>query len=148
MNDIQKADPEARRKALLVVVFGAAIGGLVIAGLAHFGDSLRDWILSDPEETAFRARLVICLIVALLAAPLVGVAVYIWLIGAQVLRAQRFPPPGLRVLHDTPVLSGSAAVTRGHVIQVVAVCLGLSAAVFCLFFWWLTWTPGGTPLIQ
>jgi Na+/phosphate symporter len=148
MSEVQKADPEARRKALLLIVFGAAIGGLLIAGFMHFGELLRDWILSDPAETAFRARLAICLMVALLALPLVGLAVYVWLIGARVLRTQRFPPPGLRVLHDTPVVSGSAAVTRGHAIQIVAVCLGVGAAVFCLFFWWLTWTPGGTTLIQ
>jgi hypothetical protein len=142
VNEIQKADPQARRKALVIVVLWTALGGLVIAGFTHFGDSLRDWILSDPAETPFRARLANCLVVALLAVPLVALAIYGWLIGARVLRAQRFPPPGLRVIHDTPVVSGPAAVTRGHALQVVAVCLGLTAAVLCLFFWWLAWTTG------
>jgi len=148
MNEIQKADPEARRRVVLVIVFGTAAGALLIAGFGYFRDVFHGWLTSDPAETAFRARLAIGVAAALLAAPLVGCAAYLWLLGAKVLRAQRFPPPGLGVVRDTPVVAGTAAVTRGHVMQVVAVCLGVSAAVLCLFFWRLIGTLGGTALIE
>ena len=142
MNEIRKADPEARRRAILVVVLGATIGALLIAGFGHFRGSLHEWLVSDPAETAFRARVVIRAAAFLLAAPLVAFAAYLWLLGAKALRAQQFPPPGLRVIRDTPVVSGPAAVTRGHAIQIFAVCLGVGAVVLCLFFWWLTGTGG------
>jgi hypothetical protein len=142
MNEIQKADPEARRRAILMVVFGEAIGALLIAGFGYFRGSLHEWLVSDSAETAFRGRLVICAAAVLLAAPLIAFALYLWLLGAKVVRAQQYPPPGLRVIRDTPVISGPGAVTRGQAIQVVAVCLGAGAAVLCLFFWWLTGTPG------
>jgi formate hydrogenlyase subunit 3/multisubunit Na+/H+ antiporter MnhD subunit len=142
VNEIQKADPEARRRAMLVVVFGAAIGALLIAGFGYFRGSLHEWLVSDPAETAFRARVVICAAAFLLAAPLIAFAVYLWLLGVRVARARQFPPPGLRVVRDTPVVAGHGAVTRGQAMQVLAVCLGVGAAVVCLFFWWLTSTAG------
>jgi hypothetical protein len=145
MSKIQKADPEARRRAILVVVFAAAIGALLIAGFEDLREPLRDWLRSDPAQTARRARLAFVLSAALLAVPAIGFAVYFWWLGVKVLRAQRFPPPGMRVIRDTPVISGPAAVTRGQAIQVVAVCLGMSAGVLCLFFWWLTGTLGQGP---
>jgi hypothetical protein len=142
VSEIRKADPEARRRAILMVVFGATIGALLIAGFGHFRGSLHEWLVSDPAETAFRARVVVCAAAFLLAAPLIAFTVYLWLLGVKVVRAQQYPPPGLRVIRDTPVISGPGAVTRGQAIQVVAVCLGLSAVVLCLFFWWLTSTAG------
>jgi hypothetical protein len=142
VSEIRKADPEARRRAILVVVFGAAIGALLIAGFEELRQPLHDWLMSDPAQTPRRARLVIALSAVLLAAPLITFAVYLWLLGVKVVRAQQYPPPGLRVIRDTPVVSGPGAVTRGQAIQVGAVCLGVSAAVLCLFFWWLTGTAG------
>jgi hypothetical protein len=72
----------------------------------------------------------------------IAFAAYLWLLGKRVLRAQQFPPPGFRVVRDTPVMGGPAAVTRGQVIQVLALCLGLAAALLWLFFWWLAQTIG------
>jgi hypothetical protein len=140
MDEIQKADPAARRRAALVIVFGTAAGALMIAGFGYFRDAFHGWLTSDPAETAFRARLAIGVAAVLLAAPLVGFAACLWLLGAKILRAQRFPPPGLGVARDTPVVAGPGAVTRGHVMQVVAVCVGVSAVVLCLFFWRLIGT--------
>ena len=142
MSDIQRADPEARRRAVLLVIVAAAGGAIVIAALPQIRESVHAWVLADPAETAFRAKLLVCSAAFMVTTPLACLAVYIWLLGARVMHAQHFPPPGLRVLHDTPVLSGAAAVMRGQLMQVLAVCLGLCAVVLCLFLWWLTWTGG------
>jgi hypothetical protein len=148
MTEIRKADPEARRRAILAVIFGAAIGALLIAGFDELRQPFHDWLMSDPSETPRRARLAIGLSAIMLAAPLVSLAVYLWLLSVKVLRAQQFPPPGFRVIRDTPVVSGPAAVTRGHAIQVFAVCLGVGAVVLCLFLWWLVGTLGGAGLAE
>ena len=140
MNEVRKADPGARRRAILVVVFGAALGALLILGLEELREPLHDWVRSDRAETAPRARLVLLLSAALLAVPAIVAAVYLWRLGARVLRTRQFPPPGFRVIRDTPVFEGDAAATRGYAIQALALCLGLGAALLCLFFWWLTGT--------
>jgi hypothetical protein len=146
MSEIQKADPDARRQAILVIVLGAALGGLLISGFENFREAFGEWLASEPAETARRAKLAITLSVFVLSAPAIVAAIYFWLLGSKVLRAQQFPPPGFRVIRDTPIVRGPAAVTRGHVIQVLAVCLGVSAGVLCLFFWWFAQTIGqGSP---
>ena len=138
MNEVQKADPDARRRAILALIFAAALGALLISGFDHFGAPFREWLTSEPAETARRAKLALAVSIFVLSVPVIAFAIYFWLFGARVLRAQQFPPPGSRVIRDTPVVRGQAAVTRGHAIQVVAVCLGLGAGVLCLFFWWFS----------
>jgi hypothetical protein len=140
MNELQKADPEARRKAILVLVFAAALGGLLISGFDHFREPLREWLQSDPAETARRARLALSVSMLVLSVPAIAFAIYFWLLGRKVLLAQQFPPPGYRVIRDTPVVRGAAAVARGHAIQILAVCLGVAAGILCLFIWWFTGT--------
>jgi hypothetical protein len=140
MNDIQKADPAARRQAVLLVIFGTAVGALLIAGFEHFREPFREWLLSEPAETARRAKLAMYVSAFVVSAPMIAFAIYLWLLGARVLRAQQFPPPGFRVIRDTPVVGGRGAVTRGYVIQILAVCLGMSAALLWMFFWWLART--------
>lgn len=147
MNDVQKADSEARRKALWVLIFAAALGGLLISGFEHFREPFQAWLVSDPAQTARRARLALSVSILILSVPTVAFAIHLWLLGRKVLLAQQFPPPGYRVIRDTPIVRGAAAVTRGHAIQIFAVCLGMGAGILCLFIWWFTGTiaQGATP---
>lgn len=142
MGEIQKADPAARRQALLIVICAAAIGGLLISGFEQLREPFQEWLTSEPAKTASRAKLALFVAVLVLCAPLIALSVYLWLVGARVLRAEQFPPPGFRVIRDTPVIRGSSATTRGHVIQILAVCLGVSVAVLALFFIWFAQTIG------
>lgn len=123
-----------------MTVFGAAVGALLILGFEELREPLYGWVRSEPAETARRARLILLLSAALLAVPAIVTAVYLWRLGARVLRARQFPPPGFPVIRDTAVLGGDAAATRGYAIQVLALCLGLGATLLCLFFWWVTGT--------
>jgi len=140
VNEIQKADPAARRQAVLVIIIGAAVGALLIAGFEHFREPLLKWLSSEPAETLRRAKLAAYVSAFVLTVPVIAFAIYLWLLGVKVLRAQRYPPPGLRVIRDTPVIGGRDAVIRGRVIQVLAVCLGVSAVLLCLSLWWVART--------
>lgn len=142
MDEIRKGDPAARHQAILLMVFAAAIGGLLIAGFDHIRELFRDWLSSEPAETARRAKLAVWVSAFILSAPVIAFAIYLWVLGSRVLRAQQFPPPGFRVIRDTPVVGGSGATARGHVMQVLAVCLGASAALMWLFLIWLARTIG------
>ena len=140
MNEVQKADPEARRKAMLVLIFAAALGGLLISGFDHIREPFREWLQSDPAETARRARLALSVSMLVLSVPAIAFAIYFWLLGRKVLLAQQFPPPAYRVIRDTPIVRGAVAVTRGHAIQILAVCVGVAVGILCLFIWWFTGT--------
>src|SRR4030095_16605742 len=113
MTEVRRADPAARRQAVLLVVFGTVVGALLILGLEHYRTPLRDWLLGEPGERARRVKLALSLTATLLSTPLVAFAAYLWSLGARVARAGGFPPPGYRVIRDTSVIVGPAAVLQG-----------------------------------
>jgi hypothetical protein len=135
MREVRKADPALRRQTVLAVAIGALVGALLIGGIEWYRDSLRDWIASRPSEMPRRLRLLFLLGGILLSAPLVGLALHLWLLGAKVLRAQQFPPPGYRVIRDTPVLGGRAAISRGRIFKVLSVGLGVTSVLLWLLIW-------------
>lgn len=139
MTEVRRADPAARRLTVLLVIVGVLVATLLIVGFERYRTLLRDWLLSEPGELGYRVRLVFFLSAAVLSAPLVAFAVYLWSLGAKVLRVRQFPPPGYRVIRDTPVIGGQAAVLRGRSLKVLAVCLGVASAVLCLLFVRLAW---------
>lgn len=139
MTEVRRADPGARRHAVVLVMLGALVGTLLLVGFERYRTPLRDWLLSEPGELAHRVRLVFLLSATVLSAPLVALAIYLWSLGAKVLRAGQFPPPAYRVIRDTPVIGGQAAVLRGRVFKVLALCLALASPLLWLLLWRLAW---------
>ena len=92
-------------------------------------------MLADPGASTKRARVAFLALAALLLAPLLAFAVYLWSLGGRVLRAQEFPPPGLRVLRDTAVITGARAVSRGRLLKVLAVSCAIGCAVLGFLLW-------------
>jgi hypothetical protein len=137
MTEVRRADPAARRRALLFVIVSALVGTVLIAGFEHYRTPLRDWLGSEPGDLTHRATLVFFLAAAVLSAPLLAFAAYLWSLGAKVLRAREFPPPGSRVIRDTPVIEGQAAVRRGRALRALALGLGVASALLCLLLWQL-----------
>lgn len=137
MTNVRKADPIARRHTVLVLLVGTCVGVLLIVGFERYHIPLRDWILAEPEASAQRVKLVVLLLAALLPAPLLAFAAYIWWLGERVLRAQEFPPPGFRVIRDTPVITGERAISRGRLFKVFALGCGIASVVLGLLLWQL-----------
>jgi hypothetical protein len=137
MASVQKADPVARRRAMLLVVVGVFAGSVLIVGFERCRAPLLEWLLSKPGESGHQLRLLFACAAVLASAPLIAFAVYLWSLGARVIRAQRFPLPEQRVIRDTPILEGQAAIARGRGLKVVAVSLCVAAVVLCSMFWGL-----------
>ncbi len=131
--DIQKADPAARRQALLLVLVGTVLGVLAIAIYVRFRIPLQAWLLSDPKQLAGRLRLLCFAIAIVLAVPLAAFAGYLWWFGSKAIRTQQFPPPGHRTIRDTPLLKGRPALVRGRRLEILAFAFwGASAGVVYL----------------
>jgi hypothetical protein len=135
MTDVRRADPTARWTAALVLVVGTCVGALLIAVFTRYRIPLSDWVLADQGASAQRVRLVFLLLTALLSAPLLALAVYLWSLGGRVVRAREFPPPGLRVIRDTPIVTGERAVARGRLLKVLAVGCVIASAVSAGLLW-------------
>jgi hypothetical protein len=135
MTDVRPADPAVRRRAVLVLVVGTCVGALLIVAFERYRIPLSDWVLADPAVSSRRLRLVFLGLAGLFLAPLLAFAAYIWSLGVKVVRAREFPPPGLRVIRDTPVVRGERAVSRGRLLKVLALACGIAAVALGLLFW-------------
>ena len=131
MNEIQRADPLARRKAALVVACGLLVGLLA----EFYRPALLDWIIRDPEQIDSRLRLVFAVLAVAFVVPLLGFGACFWRLGDRIVRAERFPPPGLAVTTDTVVLRGNFARRRGRLAQLVAGIFVLAAPAVAIILW-------------
>lgn len=125
MQRIQPADPATRRRALIVA------GVVAVAGWAAFF-ALQEWLarLAGADPQFMRESLERALVWGSWAAmlPVAVLAGWLWVYGARVGRAGRYPAPGAKVVRDTPVLIGDAARLRGTALKVLAAFLGLLSA--------------------
>lgn len=135
VKEVQKADSQARRRAILTIVLGTVAGCVFILLFKHYGPALQDWITQDPDKLAARVQSGLLIAVALVSVPLLAFAAYLWRFGSRIARAERFPPPGYAVLRDTPVLRGRPARRRGRLAQALAGFLAFMACALPIVFW-------------
>jgi hypothetical protein len=70
-----------------------------------------------------------------LCAPLLLLAAWMWTYGVRVLRANRHPPPGVRLVRDTAVSRGAAAGRYGRLYQVFAAVLVVATLIVVRLVW-------------
>jgi hypothetical protein len=135
MTNVQRADSTARRKAVIIVIIIAIVGSLFIAVFEGYRTQLYDWLLSDYEKSTHRLRVLIILTAAFGAITLFAFSAYLWFLGYKVSNSQRFPLPGQKVIRDSAILEGQAAVKRGRLLKAIAVFLAVTGVMLCFVFW-------------
>lgn len=135
MAQIQRADPTTRRRLLIVLLVVLVVGGAVVWWLERWLGDLTAEVAADPDQLVEKAEFLLGVFVLAFTVPLLLGAALIWRLGTRVVAAQRFPPPGTKVVRDTPVVSGAAARRRGEVLRVcaAAVAVGAIAVPLMLF---------------
>jgi hypothetical protein len=131
---IQPADPTARRVALAVVVVVAALGAAAVYAFTAGSDAVAAWLFEALSSQERRGRTLAGITTTLLAPLLVVAAWFAWL-GGQIVAAGRFPPPGQRVIRDTPILEGHNARVRGQLLRVIAAMLAGGALLIAVILW-------------
>jgi hypothetical protein len=135
MAEVQPGDPAAKRLALFIVAGGFLAGGLLLWGLNAGGPAVAGWLRADPAKLVIRARLLLLGLAVLMAGPPALAGVYLLWFGARVVDTARFPPPGVRMVQDTVVLTGVRARRRGRVAQGLGVTLLLASLALTALLW-------------
>ncbi len=136
MVDIQKANPQARRKAILNLIIGALAGTGLFYLLEYLVGNVNLWIQShaiylvEHHYIAFLAML-------LLVSPILWLTIYLIRFTRQIIRAERFPPPDTPVIRDVRVLEGKAAIRRGRLLQVLCWLILIPTAALPLLVWYI-----------
>ncbi len=126
--EVQKADPELRRKVLL----GAVLATLVlVVGLIVLGQRFAELEILARESAYQASRQGLALARVLLMTIAGGAIVLGGVLGRlswRTLRSGCYPPPGTRVINDTPVLRGARARRYGRsglILSALVIAAGL-----------------------
>ena len=142
MAEVQPADPAARRLALTLVVAGFIVATLLLWGLNAGGPAIAEWLKRDPASMVLRGRVLLVSLAVIMAGPPIAAGVYLLRFGMRVVRADRFPPPGARVIQDMLVLTGDAARSRGRIAQGAGLVLVVAGSVMALLLFRLAFGLG------
>jgi len=132
--EIQKADPEKRRNLILACVIAWVAGGVLIVVY----DMLLSWAARDAGVEIQRLNVVIGSLL-LLAIPVIAVSRTIWMAGRDVIRTQRYPPPGMKVIRDTVVVTGVKARRYGSLMQALSILFVVLSFAVPAVLWFLVW---------
>lgn len=133
---IQRADPQERRKLILIVVVMALLGGLAILWVQGQLGAMQTQIAGGQVDLAL-AQFTTMVSVALALLVLTGSALAAMVaVGARrVIREQRYPHSGTRLIRDVEVRQGAAAVRIGRLGLALACVIALSTAIGSVLAW-------------
>jgi len=106
---IAQADPRARRLAMAAAVVMFAAGGVLLWLLEGRLRAIRQMVQQNPAAAAQQAVQIAGWVAWAGGAGMVGLGVWLWRLGRRINRTGRFPPPGMKVVRDTPVRTGPQA---------------------------------------
>ena len=81
--------------------------------------------------------MLVAVFAVLVTVPSLVLGVYLWRLGAHIVRAERFPPPGSLVIRDTLITVGDNARRVGRLVQIGAVVIAATSVAMPLILWWL-----------
>lgn len=115
--DIMAADPEYRRKVLRIVVLIIVLGLLALSLITPKLDQLAK--LQDPEKAL---KWVTALLVVIFMIPVI-LTVFIIRIAVMTMKQRQYPPEGIKLLKDTPVLYNEEAKKRAVLMLFLSVLI-------------------------
>ena len=137
--DIQRADPQARRKAAILLTGTVIVLGTIIFLALDYQEGFEAWLSEDDGQFRHRVEIIIAGF-ALAAIPVMVASTYLWRFGRRVVDAQRFPPPNTPVTRDTRIVTGATAVLRGRLLEGIATLTAIVSIGVPVVLWLLLGT--------
>ena len=129
MLQIHKADPRARRNAILIVIAASVVGAVALHVMGESSGWLQAWAERDPQRAAK------VLFALGFSGPLLGLAVWVERFAGKVKRAGRYPPPEARLTRDMRIRTGDSALAIVRLHRVLAAMTALLAIGAPVVLW-------------
>ena len=118
------------------ILAGTVIGMAAIGLYTHYETEIHSWLENNIDWLAKNPRTVF-LFGLVLVTPLLILSGYLFIYGRRTAKTGRMPPPKYAVVRDTRVMTGTQAVLRGRLVQVLSVFLLLASAAIPILFWYI-----------
>ncbi len=136
--ETQSPDSGARRRVAILVLTITFLGALAIFVTTQYIDQTKLLLEEDPERALRRFGYALRTLAALLALLLFALAGWLYRLSRQARIAQRFPPPGARVLHETRVLRGEEARKRAGLGMIISAVIAMTGVLGASLIWYVT----------
>lgn len=123
-------DPKARQWVIIFLVVMFGLGLLLHLGINAYFENLQDLAAESPASAIQKVMFVLSGVLVAWLLGALAISIYLHRFARRVFSSQQFPPPGTRVIKETPIIRGQAALRRAKIIQMVAFIFALFAAVF------------------
>jgi hypothetical protein len=134
--EIHRADPAERRRTLLVLLLVAVFGALMLAAMHHELGVIEGRLLAGDADLAAhrflwlaRSSFVLLALVGVVTGVLVGRG------ALAVIREQRFPHAGARVVRDCTVVRGQRALLLGRLGLLLALAFAVVGCAGAVIGW-------------
>lgn len=121
-SEIQPADPALRTKILAIMGMICLLAVAGVLSLDAYFKRLQDLAQHDVQLAAEKIRAVAEPILLGVGAGAIVAGLWASVTAVRILRGRRFPPRGMKVIRDTPIVTGRRATLRG----VVGLALGMT----------------------
>jgi len=128
-------DPRARKQAIVLATL-LGIAGLALLLVVRRETAQINKLARDQRAAAVqRAQRLVIGVACCGVVGFVGMGVWFWRLGRRIRRADQFPPPGMKVVRETPIRTGAAAWRIAGVADFAALLSLIGAAALGYFGW-------------
>jgi hypothetical protein len=118
--EIIRAAAGQRIGALVLLLVLAAVGAVVVFVVKARLDAIGLQAKEDLPAAVEHALELIQMFCWFNCVCFLGIGTWLWWLGIRIRRADRFPPPGMKVVRDTRVCTGAKARSRARAAQAMA----------------------------
>jgi len=127
--EILPADPKARRMAIALALGVGVLGAAAVWAVRHYQRQILELAEVDRAAAVAKAIQLTDLFAWVVGLSLMGIGLWAAWLGRRIHKAQQFPPPGMRVIRDTPVRTGPTARRIGLMGMGLGLAIGLMGPV-------------------
>jgi len=118
MNEkIIPADRTYRRTVLIIYVVLVVIGVVLIGWVLPGSQDYLEGLEAQKALGLLKAALVVLFL------SILPLAAYLFAVGRKMMKYERFPPPGMKVITDTKVVEGEKVKFQGQLVVVISLVL-------------------------
>ncbi len=125
---IARADRRYRRKVLAIVALIMVVGACLIGWIIPWS---REYLLGLEPMAAL---IIVKVALGFMFLSLIPFGLLILALGRRVVKQERFPPPGMKVIKDTKLIEGAKARLQGRVLIAFSLILILFALFGAVYF--------------
>jgi len=127
--EVVRGDKNLRRRMIFLVIIFTIVGGWIIILTSNYLDDIRHLAKEDLNEAVSKLIVLIYFYAVGFVASIIITFGYLLWLGIRIIKAGRFPPPGMKVIRDTKIIRGIKAKLLGGAVIILAMVFLIAGSI-------------------